>query len=65
MSDNSSEFRNTILQRFVETMGIKHEFSSPHQPSENDIAERVNGTVYSTVWLMHVGLPQPSLEKNW
>ena len=44
-SDNGSEFRNTNVEEFLDEEGIKHEFSAPCTPQQNDIVERKNRTL--------------------
>jgi transposase InsO family protein len=33
-SNNSSEFRNTNVEEFLDEEGIKHEFSAPYAPQQ-------------------------------
>ena len=49
MSDNGSEFDNTLLQEFTTSQGIQHEHSTPYQPSENGLVERYNCTLQETM----------------
>jgi hypothetical protein len=44
-SDNSSEFRNTKVEEFLDEEGIKHELSAPYTPQQNGIIERKNRTL--------------------
>ena len=44
-SDNGSKFRNTNIEEFLDEEGIKHEFSAPYTPQQNDIVERKNRTL--------------------
>jgi hypothetical protein len=41
-SDNGTEFKNSLIEGFVEEEGIKHEFSSPYTPQKNGVVERKN-----------------------
>jgi transposase InsO family protein len=41
-SDNGTEFKNSQIEGFLEEDGIKHEFSSPYTPQQNDVVERKN-----------------------
>ena len=41
-NDNGSEFRNTIVEEFLDEEGIKHEFSAPYTHQQNGIMERKN-----------------------
>jgi transposase InsO family protein len=44
-SDNRTEFKNSQIEGFLEEEGIKHEFSSPYTPQQNDVVERKNRTI--------------------
>jgi transposase InsO family protein len=44
-SDNGTEFKNSQIEVFLEEEGIKHEFSSPYTPQQNDVVERKNRTL--------------------
>jgi hypothetical protein len=44
-SDNGTEFKNSQIEGFPEEEGIKHEFSSPYTPQQNDVVERKNRTL--------------------
>jgi transposase InsO family protein len=44
-SDNGMEFKNSQIKGFLEEEGIKHEFSSPYTPKQNDVVERKNRTL--------------------
>jgi transposase InsO family protein len=44
-SNNGTEFKNSQIERFLEEEGIKHEFSSPYTPQQNDVVERKNRTL--------------------
>ena len=44
-SDNGTEFKNTGLDLYLDTMGIIHEFSAPYTPQQNGIVERKNRTL--------------------
>jgi transposase InsO family protein len=41
-SDNGSEFRNTNVEEFLDEEGIKHEFSAPYTPQQNEVVKRKN-----------------------
>jgi transposase InsO family protein len=45
-SDNGTEFKNSQIEGFLEEEGIKHEFSSPYTPQQNDFMERNNVTFF-------------------
>src|ERR1043165_4818498 len=44
-SDNGTEFKNTGVQKFLDEMGITHEFSAPYTPQQNCVVERKNQTL--------------------
>jgi transposase InsO family protein len=44
-SDNGSEFKNLQVEEFLEEEGIKHEFSAPYTPQQNDVVERKKRTL--------------------
>ena len=39
-SDNGTEFKNTGLDTYLDTLGITHEFSAPYTPQQNGVVER-------------------------
>jgi transposase InsO family protein len=45
-SNNETEFKNSQIEGFLEEEGIKHEFSSPYTPQQNDFMERKNITFF-------------------
>jgi hypothetical protein len=44
-SDNGSKFKNLQVEEFLEEEGIKHEFSAPYTPQQNDVVESKNRTL--------------------
>jgi transposase InsO family protein len=44
-SDNGSEFKNLLVEEYLEEEGIKHEFSAPYTPQQNGVVERKNRTL--------------------
>jgi transposase InsO family protein len=44
-SDNGSEFRNLLVEEYLQEEGIKHEFSAPYTPQQNVVVERKNRTL--------------------
>jgi len=55
-SDNGTAFKNHLMERLTEVMGIKPAFSLPRQPHVNGQVERMNRTIKSLL---------ASHEKNW
>jgi transposase InsO family protein len=51
-SDNGTEFKNSQVEGFLEEEGIKHEFSSPYTPRQNDVVEIKNRTLMDMVRTM-------------
>jgi transposase InsO family protein len=44
-SDNGTVLKNTQVEDFLDEEGIKHEFSPPYTPQQNEVAERNNRTL--------------------
>jgi transposase InsO family protein len=44
-SDNSTEFKNTNIKKFLDEEGMGHEFSVPYTPQQSGIVERKNRTL--------------------
>ncbi|KAL4573443.1 hypothetical protein LXL04_020249 [Taraxacum kok-saghyz] len=44
-SDNGTEFKNAVMDRFCAEKGILHQFSSVRTPQQNGVAERRNRTL--------------------
>ena len=44
-SDNRTEFKNTLVEEFLDEEGIKHEFSTIYTPQQNGVVERKNHTL--------------------
>jgi transposase InsO family protein len=51
-SDNATEFKNTCVDQYLIEEGIKHEFSIPYAPQQNDVVERNNQTLIETTRIM-------------
>jgi transposase InsO family protein len=51
-SDNGSEFKNLQVEEYLEDEGIKHEFSAPYTPHQNDVVERKNRTLIDMARIM-------------
>jgi transposase InsO family protein len=43
-SDNGAEFKNLQVEEYLEEEGVKHEFSAPYTPQQNDVVGRKNKT---------------------
>jgi len=41
-SDHGGEFQNEKFEHFCEKYGIKHNFSAPRTPQQNEVVERKN-----------------------
>ncbi|GJX68279.1 ribonuclease H-like domain-containing protein [Tanacetum coccineum] len=44
-SDNGTEFKNSVMNQFCESKGIKREFNVARTPQQNGVAERKNRTL--------------------
>ena len=44
-SYNGTEFKNTLVEEFLDKEGIKHEFLTPYTPQQNGVVERKNRTL--------------------
>jgi transposase InsO family protein len=51
-SDNGTEFKNTIIEKFLDEEGIGHEFCVPYTPQQNKIIERKNRTLIEAAMTM-------------
>jgi hypothetical protein len=51
-SDNGTEFKNSLIEGFLEEEGIKHEFSSPYTTQQNGVVERKNRTLLDMARIM-------------
>jgi len=51
-SDHGTEFENARFDQYCSGEGIKHEFSSPITPQQNDIVERKNSTLQESARVM-------------
>jgi transposase InsO family protein len=43
-SDNSTKFKNTQVEDYLDEEGIKHKFLAPCTPQQNGVAKRKNMT---------------------
>ncbi|GKA79330.1 retrovirus-related pol polyprotein from transposon TNT 1-94 [Tanacetum coccineum] len=55
VTDNGTEFRNSILVKFSDEKGISQNFSSPYTPEQNGVAERKNRTLIEAARTMLSG----------
>ena len=46
--DNGTEFTNHLLNSFLVSKGISHNFSAPYTPQQNGVVERRNRTLVET-----------------
>jgi transposase InsO family protein len=51
-SDNESEFKNLLVEEYLEEEGVKHEFSAPYTPQQNGVVERKNRTLIDMARMM-------------
>jgi transposase InsO family protein len=51
-SDNGFEFKNLLVEEYLEEEGIKHEFSAPYTPQQNGVVERKNRTLIDMARMM-------------
>ncbi|KAL8126686.1 hypothetical protein AgCh_013813 [Apium graveolens] len=51
-SDNGTEFKNSIMEEFCKSHGIKQEFSAPGTPQQNGVVERKNRTLIEAACTM-------------
>lgn len=58
-SDNAKEYFSSAISSFLSAQGILHQFSCPHTPQQNDIAERKNRHLVETArtLLLHANVP--------
>ena len=59
-SDNGGEYLSNAMIRFLEERGIQHRLTTPHNPHQNGVAERMNRTLCELVRTMlhHKQLPK-------
>ena len=59
-TDNGGEYISKALAAFYAERGIAHEFTNPHCPEQNGVAERMNRTIVESArsMLYHAKLPQ-------
>ncbi|KAD2805333.1 hypothetical protein E3N88_38710 [Mikania micrantha] len=58
-SDNGTEFKNQVLDKFCISKGILRQYSAPRTPAQNGVVERKNGTLIEAArtMLADSGLP--------
>lgn len=61
-TDNAAEYRGGDFASIIKRSGIKHEFSVPHTPQQNGLAERMNLTIVNSANCM---LEEAQLDKRW
>ncbi|KAJ9541984.1 hypothetical protein OSB04_028490 [Centaurea solstitialis] len=44
-SDNCTEFKNSTIEEYLNSVGITHNFSAPRTPQQNGVVERKNRTI--------------------
>jgi hypothetical protein len=60
-SDNGIEFKNTLVEEFLDEEGIKHEFSTPCTPQQNGVVEKKNHTLIDMARTMLDAYKTPDL----
>lgn len=55
-SDNGGEYRSQEFKDILKKNGIIHQVSVPHNPAQNEVAERMNRTIARSM-LSHSHLP--------
>jgi hypothetical protein len=57
-SDNGGEYKSDQFVQLCRERGIKREFTAPHSPDQNGVAERMNRTIHEGIvsLLHHSGL---------
>ncbi|KMQ85887.1 retrovirus-related pol polyprotein from transposon tnt 1-94, partial [Lasius niger] len=58
-SDNGGEYKNAKFKAFTTEKGIDHQFSAPHTPEQNGVAERDNRTVMEKALSMLLAKQMP------
>lgn len=58
-SDNGGEYKNAKFKAFTTAKGIDHQFSAPHTPEQNGVAERDNRTVMEKALSMLLAKQMP------
>ncbi|KAJ9546486.1 LOW QUALITY PROTEIN: hypothetical protein OSB04_019029 [Centaurea solstitialis] len=44
-SDNGTEFKNSTIEEYLNSVGITHNFSAPRTPQQNGVVQRKNRTI--------------------
>ena len=58
-SDNGGEYQSNAFKKYCSDRGIHHQFTSPHCPQQNGVAERFNRTIIESArsMIFHAKLP--------
>lgn len=59
-SDNGTEYRNLQMVHFCKENGIRMEFTVPHSPQQNGVAERLNRTIDDMAKSLLIGARLPT-----
>ncbi|KAI3747844.1 hypothetical protein L6452_10529 [Arctium lappa] len=51
-TDNGTEFKNKIVEEYLESVGISHQYSAARTPQQNGVVERRNRTLVEAAWTM-------------
>lgn len=60
-SDNGTEYKNAIFDKFCEDAGIEHQLTTPYTPQQNGVSERKNRSIMEMARCM---LHEKELPKN-
>ncbi|KAI3736237.1 hypothetical protein L6452_15775 [Arctium lappa] len=51
-TDNGTEFKNKIVDEYLDSVGISHQYSAARTPQQNGVVERRNRTLVEAAWTM-------------
>ncbi|KAJ2911698.1 hypothetical protein MD484_g8716, partial [Candolleomyces efflorescens] len=58
-SDNGGEFLNRKVERYLNSVGVRHETTAAHTPEQNGMAERMNQTIRNSATTMLIDSKLP------
>lgn len=59
-SDNGTEYKNLQMEQFCKENGIRTEYTVPHSPQQNGVAERMNRTLDDMARSLLIGAKLPT-----